>query len=123
MWAMKIKILSSYFFEAFLAAIALFFLLLLKIDLQKTTLLLSEKLGIVFTMYGTLIALCGCLIFIMINEPDTEFIKWLVKKKTESSYRNAAMYTLCSLCFGMIFIGINNIFMSSFGLSVVVIYL
>jgi len=120
---LKVKIFTSYFFEALLAAIALFILFLLKIDLQKTIFLLSQKLGIVFTMYGALIALCGGLLFIMINEPDTEFIKWLVKKRAESSYRNAAMYTLCSLCFGMIFIGINNIYMNSFGLSVVAIYL
>ena len=115
---MKIRILSSYLFEVVLAIVILMGVLLFKIDLQRTVFIVSQKLGILFTIYGALIALCGGLIHIMINEPETEFIKWLISKKAEATYRHAAWYILFSFIVGMIFIGINNICANSYPLSI-----
>jgi hypothetical protein len=120
---MKINHLTSYICEVLLASLILILLFLLNIDFQKTTFLLSDNLGILFPIYGAIIALCGGLLLVMTNESDTEFIKWLISKKAESSYRNAALFTLCSFCFGMIFIGVNKIFIDSYALSIGALYL
>jgi hypothetical protein len=120
---MKIKPLSPYIFEALLALLILVFVYMIDIDLQKTTKNLSENIGILLAIYGAVIALCGGLLLIMTNEADIAFIKWLISMKAESAYRNAAIFTLCSFCFGMIFIGINKIFIDSYVLSFAAIYL
>lgn len=57
------------------------------------------------------------------NESDTDFIKWLISEKAESAYRNAAIFSLSSFFFGMIFIGIYKIFIDSYFLSIVALYL
>lgn len=120
---MKINKSSPYLFEFLLGSLVLIFLHLLNIDLHKATLQLSKNLGILFTIYGAVIALCSCLLLVLINESDTEFIKWLILKKAESSYRNAAIFTLCSFCFGMIFIGINNMYVDTYIISIIALYL